>query len=477
MWPMSLNKALGALAGLLLTAGAAFGQQFIGSGFWMAPAASPSTPMIQPLMASMIIPAATGNRWTQPIGSSASGATATTAIRGIPVPVTTTISGLYANVPAAATAGVIKTWTINSSNTSAAGNESCPLSSATSCDDTSNTDSLTAGDSLSLQFSASAAWTSGGAQYSLLSTPGDHTSGMFLSMVSLGTLTATSYTGMNIGVSQTATANSTEVDASTVLPVGITVTGLFFDPNTTISGSVLTTATICKNGSGGCSGPSCAPPGGGVATGCCVTTLATTNHVPRSSASCGSTTNLHFAAGDTISIAFTCSSPGSCISMNAGVSVSYTPDTAGQSIVTSQPYGNLSVTSWAAMNDYQLQTTQVNWNMLPYMNSKTATFANMIACTDTNPGGAGNYRTFTSQLGASPGTLPTTPGSPIAVQLGNGGGACTGGSSGFLLGGGQDLTHHVSATAGETVDYTQTITGSPVTSNHTYKLSQTVVVQ
>lgn len=437
--------------------------------------AAPTTPMIQPVMASTIIAAVSGSRYTTITGSTASGGTSATANRAIPIPVNAAISGIAANVPAAATTGAITDYIIPSSNVGALGTVTCPLASTANCLDSSgHTDSLTAGDSLQVVYSASAAWTTGNAQNSLLATPTDGVSGFFAALQSLGTLSAPSYVGMSI-FSQSATANTTEVDASSILPVGITLTGLFADPNgTSSSGTAWPIINVCKNGT--CSGVMTCPLVASSSIGCCVNTTGI-GHVPRTTTACGTTTSVHYAVGDTISIQYTCSTAGSCTSAVIGVSLSYIPDNAGQSVLAAQPYSNVTASSWAAIHEYQLSTVQGNYNMLPYMNGKTAYFSNMIACTETNPGGAGNSRTFTSQLGSVPGSAPGTVAGTTSVQLGGGNGACTGANSGVLLGGGQDTSDTWTATAGQTIDYVQTVVGGPVTGNHTFKLSQAVVVQ
>lgn len=444
---------------------------FGGPGFSQYVSAAPTTPMIQPVMASFIIPAISGTRYAPTIGSMGSGGSVATTTRGIPVPIATSISGLEANIPASVTGGAATDNIVPSTGTPASGTVTCSLASAANCADTSHSDSLAAGDTLQVGFSATGTFTTGAAQFSLLSTPTDGASGFFGSIGSIGTLSAAQYLGPNIGFSQSTTSNSTEADASAVLPIGITVTGLFVDPNGT-SGAAVDIATLCKNGT--CSGITCTLPASS-ATGCCVQSTVT-GHIPRGSASCSSTSSIHFAVGDTISIQFTCSTTGSCTALNIGASLSYVPDNAGQAVITAQPFNNINATSYAAVHDWELQSTNINWMMLPYMNGKTAHFGSLLICSDTNSGGSAT-RTFTSQLGASPGTAPTTLAGASTVTLSVANGACPGANSGTLLGGNQDTLDTWTASAGETTNYVQTIGGSPTTGNHTYKLAITSTIK
>jgi len=326
--------------------------------------------------------------------------------------------------------------------TSPATSCSCPVSA--SCGASPPT--VSSGDTAMIAWTSSG-WTASQLYGSVAIVKSNPSSGAewFASTGSSNIGTATQYFGTNNSLS-----NATESNASSVMPVGGTITGYTVSYSATPTASVYVTSQLCHNGT--CGNP-CAGWNGTAAVNPCTVTL-----------------SQPFSANDTYSIQFVPTGTNNTAQRTA---IAYTPNTANQAIFTTSSPTAMNTTNHYYMSMRGVTAPQAStaipsatFGVIP-MNGASVTVSNLTAYEANSV----PTRTWTFDAGVLTGGAPT----PTSMT-------CTNSSSSTTIGGSlswfgcTDNTDTVTFTSGGAQQWTNWDTVGPITSTGSSKISGVAVV-
>ena len=379
--------------------------------------------------------------------------TSNTTVRQIPIAVSGSISGLYANFPVSVVASFYTlTLMKNGSGTALTCSVGVGQASSTVCQDTTDSVSVAAGDLLQWQLTPNAAAT---AETQL------QISALFTSAVgqespligAAATTPASNSANQNIGLTDCAwVAQASEVNISSMVPAAGTISNLYIWGSTAPGAAKTFVYTLWKNGAA--TSMTVTLTGAGSGAG-----ITTGNNLSNSVA---------VNAGDTISLN---SAPtGTPSTANVGFSMRFVPTTSNQAMLTQVACSvpATSGTKYMNLNGTSLGsgTETTTYNIAPVIpGGKTMTLGNLIAAQDSSPS---TNRTVFLRSGGTTNQSPT-----VAVTSSTTG--TIGGVAGvFTL---TDSTHTYAPATGTLLDLSTVPVGTQTNALTWYKTGMTVTIQ
>lgn len=382
----------------------------------------------------------------------------TSTTRRVPFPFAGTISHLHSNLTVAPTGTDTVTASKTLLATAADGTVTCTYAVVTgttnNCSDDTHTDSYAAGDLFQAHFAVSDSQiqtTVGQLSWVATATNAQYVA-LWNQPNASGNVASSATPNFFAPGAGAGSATESTVSFQICPSCGGTILGFFLVPNVTETGTH--TWTVNHNGSatGQTFNTSSATTGGGAA-GQCISPNGASDSIGGGSSrnNCTSNSGLTFtvAAGDTISVSGNCPAGTGCATAIPGFAILYAPNTSGVVPLSASANFNATTSQFYGVNSTGINIAQVNYQQIP----AGMTFSNYQYCSLTVP--VSNTNTASFQVGATPGVVPTTPGTTLSVSYTNATGACPNNGGTFLAGGvDTNAAHNVTVTTDETIDTT-----------------------